>query len=98
MRLLLARDTRYDADFRCRIVVDAKRVLAEHAVSTLLLAGDCAGRESSLTIIDWAYKKRRLPKHITLIEPDPRLCRVIGDMLTTRGYRALDMRNFVSRA
>lgn len=95
MRLLLAKDTRYDADIRCRMVADAKRVLTEQHVSKLILSADCAGRDLGPAIIDWAFERHRLPGEITLVDRDPRVCRVIGQMLLNRGYRALDMRNYV---
>jgi len=97
MQLLLAKDTRYDADIRCQIVADAKRVLSEKHVSKLILSTDCAGRDIGPAIIDWAAERDRLPGEITLVDRDPRLCRAIGKMLVNRGYQALDMRNYVSR-
>lgn len=96
MRLLLARDTRYDADVRCRTVVEAKRVLTERPVSKLLLACRCNGRDSGIDIIDWAFRRNRLPEKVTLVERNPAICRLMGAMLTDRGYQALDMRNYVS--
>ena len=98
MRLLLARDFRYDADIRCQMVVDAKRVLSERPVTKLLLATDCVGREIGPEILDWAYKRGRLPEEVTLVDRDPRICRIIGQRLANFGYRALDMRNYVNKS
>ena len=95
MRMLLAKDNRYDADIRCRQVDEAKRILTEKNITRLMLSARCAGRDNSLVLIHWAHERRRLPRQITLVDPEPMLCRALGKMLTDRGYRGLDMRNYV---
>lgn len=95
MRVLMASDSRLDADVICTSVREAKRVLNEQSVSTLNVSQTIHGREQGIDVLRWAESRGVLPRQIMLIDPSPATCSELGSFLKAKGFRAFDSRKFM---
>lgn len=95
MRVLIANDSRMDADVICTSARDAKKVLNEQSITTLFIAQKIDGRERGLDVLRWAEARGRLPRQITLVDPNPAVCVEMGNFLKAKGYRAFDARQYI---
>lgn len=95
MRVLIASDSRIDADVICTSARHAKKVLNEQRITTLFVSQKIDGRERGLDVLRWAEARGKLPRQITLVDPSPAACVEIGNFLKAKGYRAFDARQYI---
>lgn len=95
MRVLIASDTRLDADVVCTSSREAKKVINEEHITTLFLSQKINGRERGIDVLHWAESKGLLPGRIVLIDSSLADCNELGMFLRAKRFRGLDARTFI---
>ena len=82
-------------DQLCHSLRDVKRVLQERPVARLLIAYEIPGRETGLELLHWAAERNRLPAQVSILEPNLRASKVLGDFLLAQGYKLFSARQYL---